>query len=283
MLTRTTLRSGPVSIVDCRCAAGPADPSFAERHAIHCIAYVRKGSFGYRTRGRAFELVAGSILLGHPGDEYQCTHHHHAGGDECLSFRFAPEWIEAIGADPDVARVGGVPPVAELMMLGALAQAAVDGHADVGLDEIGLQFAKRVIDVVSDEPPRSVIARPGDRRRMVEAALWLEAHSHESPDLDTIARRFDRSPFHFLRVFSAVVGVTPHQYLIRSRLRCAARLLLDAERSVTDVAYDVGFGDVSHFVRTFRRATGLSPTRFRRAARRSAGFPRRNSREEHHA
>jgi AraC-like DNA-binding protein len=70
-----------------------------------------------------------------------------------------------------------------------------------------------------------------------------------------------------LRLFSSVLGVTPHQYLVRSRLRHAARLLADDERSVTDIAYDVGFGDLSNFVRTFHRAAGVSPRRFREASR----------------
>jgi AraC-like DNA-binding protein len=54
---------------------------------------------------------------------------------------------------------------------------------------------------------------------------------------------------------------------VRSRLRHAARLLAGHDRSVTDVAYDVGFGDLSNFVRTFHRAAGTSPLRFRQASR----------------
>jgi AraC family transcriptional regulator len=61
--------------------------------------------------------------------------------------------------------------------------------------------------------------------------------------------------------------VTPHQYLVRSRLRHAARLLADGARSITDVAYEVGFGDLSNFVRTFHRAAGVSPRKFRHAAK----------------
>ena len=64
-----------------------------------------------------------------------------------------------------------------------------------------------------------------------------------------------------------MLGVTPHQYLVRSRLRHAARLLTDDARSVTDVAYDVGFADLSNFVRTFHRAAGVSPRKFRQASR----------------
>jgi AraC-like DNA-binding protein len=105
-----------------------------------------------------------------------------------------------------------------------------------------------------------------DRRRAVEAALWIEAHAHEPIALEGAAREAGLSAFHFLRLFRDVLGVTPHQYLVRSRLRRAARLLAEDERSVTDVAFDVGFGDLSNFVRTFHRAAGVSPRRFRRAA-----------------
>jgi AraC family transcriptional regulator len=75
------------------------------------------------------------------------------------------------------------------------------------------------------------------------------------------------SPFHFLRLFTNVLGVSPHQYLVRSRLRRAARLLVGREKTVTEVALDVGFADLSNFVRTFRRAAGVSPGAFRQMAR----------------
>ena len=79
-------------------------------------------------------------------------------------------------------------------------------------------------------------------------------------------------PFHFLRVFTKALGVTPHQYLLRSRLRHAARLLAGDDRSITDIAYDVGFGDLSNFVRTFRRAAGVSPRDFRKMAKGERNF-----------
>ena len=101
----------------------------------------------------------------------------------------------------------------------------------------------------------------------METALWIEANSRREIDLEDAAAQAGISPFHFLRLFSAVLGVTPHQYLVRSRLRHAARLLADDGRPVTDVAYDVGFADLSNFVRTFHRAAGVSPRRFRQASR----------------
>jgi AraC-like DNA-binding protein len=262
----TLLQRQSISVSDFRCSAGPDDTPFVERHGCHSVSYVRKGSFGCHSRGRFFELVAGSILVGHPGDEYVCTHDH-VCGDECLSFFLAPELVEAIGDRAEVWRIGCAPPLPELMVLGELAQAAADGRSDVGLDEVGQVFASRFVEVVSGRSERPVSAAAKDRRRAVETALWIEAHSHKPIDLEQAAGQAGISPFHFLRLFSSVLGVTPHQYLVRSRLRHAARLLADDDISITDVAYDVGFGDLSNFVRTFHRAAGVSPLRFRQASR----------------
>ena len=227
---------------------------------------MRRGSFGVETRGKSFELVAGSVLVGHPGDEYMCTHDHAAGGDECLSFALAPELVETLGGRRDIWRAGGVPPLPELVVLGELAQATAEQRTDLGLDEVGLWFAARFVEIVSGAKRAAAAVSAADRRRAVEAALWLDERAHEPIDLESAARAVELSPFHFLRIFSRALGVTPHQYLVRARLRRAARLLSDGERKITDVALDVGFGDLSNFVRTFHRAAGVSPRRFRRAA-----------------
>lgn len=266
MMRTSLLQRGLISVSDFRCTAGPDDRPFVEQFDCHSISYVRKGSFGCRTRGRSFELVTGSVLIGHPGDEYLCSHEH-CRGDECLSFFLTPELVDAIGDSTEVWRIGAAPPLPELMVLGELAQATADGRNDLGLDEIGQLLAHRFVEVVSGRKQRPIAAAPRDRRRAVETALWIDAHSHRDIDLEQAAAQAETSPFHFLRLFSRVLGVTPHQYLLRSRLRHAARLLADGETSVTDVAYDVGFGDLSNFVRTFRRAAGMSPMRFRQASR----------------
>jgi AraC-like DNA-binding protein len=267
MTAITILQSHSISVYDYRCTAGPHSKPFVEQHRCHSIAYVRKGSFGCTKRGQSFELVAGSVLIGHPGDEYICTHDHHVCGDECLSFAFSPELVDGIGGKTEVWQTGCAPPLPELMVLGELAQAASTGRSDVAIDEVGHALANRFVEVVSGRTQKPVLAMARDRRRAVETALWIDAHSHRPIELEDAAGEAGLSPFHFLRLFSNILGVSPHQYLVRSRLRHAARLLADDDRTITDVAYDVGFGDLSNFVRTFHRAAGVSPLRFRKASK----------------
>jgi AraC-like DNA-binding protein len=267
MLTVRPLHSGAVSVAEYLCRADPTMPPATELHRGWSISYVRRGSFGCACRGRRFQLVPGSVLVGRPGDEYVCTHDHHDGGDECLAFFFAPEVVDEVRRRQAPWQSGAVPPTAELATLGELAQSAAIRQHDVALPEVGLTLAARFVDLVSGTQRPRAQASPADHKRAVASAMWIDAHSEQAITLDDMARAAGLSAYHYLRVFSAVFSVTPHQYLVRCRLRRAARLLCDEERPVTDVALDVGFADLSNFVRSFRRAAGVSPRAFRQAAR----------------
>lgn len=273
MLTRHALLQGPVSVTRFDCDGGGTDEQpYAESHASYTLSYVLRGGFGCRCNGRPFELVPGSLLVGSPGDEYICTHDHRDGGDQCLAFRVTdPVWLEeATQGRLDRWQACAMPPLAELVALGELARAAASGASALGLDELGLAMAARFVALVGDgSVPTRRDARDDDRRRAIESARWIdEHHVDETIDLAAMAATAGSSPYHYLRVFSAVLGVTPHQYLLRCRLRHAARVLVEeADRPVTEIALDVGFADLSNFVRSFGRAAGVSPTGYRRASR----------------
>jgi AraC family transcriptional regulator len=267
MRATTLLETAALRVVDYRCDARPGDLLFPERHDTSCVSFVRRGSFGYRVRGQVHELVAGSVLVGCSGDEFVCSHEHHEAGDECLSFHLAPELVDELGCGSAPFGIGSAPPLPALMVLGELAQATADGRSTLALEEAGLAFAARFVEIASGRSPAALEASARDRGRAVDAALWIDAHAHEPIALEDAARHAGLSAFHFLRLFSRVLGVSPHQYLVRARLRHGARLLADPARSITDIAYAVGFGDLSNFVRSFHRAAGVSPRAFRRAAR----------------
>lgn len=271
MMVKTVLADASIAVFDCRCEVGAAADAGTEVHGASSVSFVRKGSFAYTSRGCRCELVAGSTLVGRAGDEYACTHDH-ACGDECLSFQFAPELAGALDDRSQTWRTGALPPLPGLVVLGELAQSAAEGRSDVGLDEAGMLYAARVVALVGDSPRTSQRATPRERRRAVAAALWIEANAHDPLDLGRAATEAGLSRFHFLRLFARALGVTPHQHLVRSRLRRAARLLAGGACSVSDAAFESGFGDLSNFVRTFRRAAGVSPSGFRRLAKGDRNF-----------
>ena len=127
------------------------------------------GSFGYRTRGETYELVAGSILVGHPGDDVRVHARSTSAATSACRSTSRPSWSRR-SATRDAVAHRPVPPLPELMVLGELAQAAVDGRSDLGPDEIGMLFAARFVDCVRRAATSSPRAAR-DRRRAVDAAL----------------------------------------------------------------------------------------------------------------
>jgi AraC family transcriptional regulator len=78
-----------------------------------------------------------------------------------------------------------------------------------------------------------------------------------------LAREARLSPSHFLRTFERLTGVTPHQYVRRTRLRNAAAQLVGSRAKVLNIALNSGLGDVSDFNRAFRKEFGVSPRVYR--------------------
>jgi AraC family transcriptional regulator len=71
------------------------------------------------------------------------------------------------------------------------------------------------------------------------------------------------SPYHFLRTFRQVTGMTPHQYLLHTRLHRAATRLRENTDPISVIAYRAGFKDLATFNRRFRRLVGMTPSIYR--------------------
>lgn len=86
-----------------------------------------------------------------------------------------------------------------------------------------------------------------------------------SPDVTPawLARRCKLSPQRMARLTKRLFGLTPSQFITKSRIAAASRMLSDPNQSVSDIAHSCGFYDHSAFTRAFRSATGLTPTEFR--------------------
>ena len=102
-----------------------------------------------------------------------------------------------------------------------------------------------------------------DERRITAALRRIEAAADAALPLAALAREAGMSPYHFLRLFRELVGMTPHQYVLRTRLNRAALRLRRTDEPVAAIAYEAGFNDLSTFNRRFRRVMGASPSAYR--------------------
>ncbi len=98
-------------------------------------------------------------------------------------------------------------------------------------------------------------------KRISRSVDYIHSHYEENIKLETLAQIACMSRYHFLRSFKEVMKLSPHQYIIRLQLN-RAKQLLKTQKDISSVAYQVGFNDLSSFSRSFKKFTGVSPSRF---------------------
>jgi AraC-like DNA-binding protein len=250
---------------DVVCDSGPDDPSFAEQHRGYSIAAVTNGSFQYRGSSGAATLVPGSFLLGKHGACFECGHDH-AKGDRCLSFRFEPDYFECLtdeaGAPAKPFARPSLPPLPQFARLFADAELARD-ECDFGaLEELSVRLVGAVSAVLS---PSRKTRRPStrDESRITDTVRRIESRAEEAWTLTRLASDAAMSPYHFLHTFRRVTGITPHQYVLRTRLHRAALRLRQSHDQIAAIAFDTGFNDLATFNRRFRRLMGVTPGVYR--------------------
>lgn len=214
-------------------------------------------------------MTPGSLLLGNARTCFECGHEH-SSGDRCLSFQFSPEMLESVVADVPGAKhvefdVPNLPARRELAALFADIEVACDEADANALEEIALRLAGAATTLSGSRIPAKISLR--DEKRVAAAVGLIETHGEEHLSLSELADQAATSPYHFLRSFRAIVGMTPYQFLLRTRLHRAAVRLLATGDAISEIAFDVGFGDLSTFNRRFRTVMGQTPTGYRLARR----------------
>jgi AraC-like DNA-binding protein len=218
-------------------------------------------------------LYSGSLLLGNPGACFECRHEHGVG-DRCIAFHFDVGLFEEIAAS-----VAGSSrfrfPAAMLPAHPQRARPTVEsdlqakGHGRMAPDELAISLAEAVIAVTAGTAASSLSSSSSpsalDQRRVSMVLRHIERNFDQPLQLDELAAVACMSKYHFLRTFRRIVGLTPHQFLLDQRIRRAATALCTTQTSISAIAFDAGFGDLSTFNGRFREVFGVSPGGLRRA------------------
>jgi AraC-like DNA-binding protein len=260
-------------VSDVICTSGPQDRAFEEQHTKVSVALVVAGSFQYRSQngsGRRGELMTpGSLLLGTPGQYFECGHEH-AAGDRCLAFQYTPEYFEELAPDSGMRssvsefRALRVPPLRAFAPLAARACAGLNSTTEADWEELSVRFAGMALQLASGGYPEPEDTPASTLARVTRSVRRIDRAPHDQHSLGALAHEARLSPYHFLRTFERLTGLTPHQYVRRARQREAAIRLTTAREKIVDLALDCGFGDISNFNRAFREEFGTSPRGYRK-------------------
>jgi len=221
---------------------------------------VMSGCFRLKYGRQEWTLGPGSIFLSRPGDEYRYSHIAHVEPDTTLvlgySDSFATELAELL-VPLDLV----LPATNRLAYLTSQLTPEMSDEVATPLDALACEFVDAACDAGDGTDH---LYRPTQLRwyaqRIGAARELMDSDPAGDHSLQNLARAVSMSPFRFARVFRDLTGIPPHKYLVRARLM-RARALLRTGTSVTNACYAVGFNNLSHFIRSFRRTFGDAPSR----------------------
>ncbi len=242
------------------------------------VAVVLAGSATHLLGGRSGVVQAGSVLVVRPGQRH--------GYRDCSSFDVVNLYLGVDLLGSELTWLLDLPNLARLLLRGGEAAGTLDGPARERVSGWLAQLGR----LREPGTPTAVMSRgllicvlgelaalpAGERDGAAPAPISSrvrQAMAMMSDDLTTrwvaadLARRLHVSTSHLQRQFTAQVGVPPLAWLAGQRAERAAVLLIQTDASITEIARRVGWGDANYASRRFREAYGMSPTRYRQAAR----------------
>jgi AraC family transcriptional regulator len=224
------------------------------------VSFSRHRAQEYESGGRAVraDIAAGAVFV---------------TGAEAITWGGVAGTTEAleIYPDPELAGRGEVEPalgvrdavvfgIAVLLKQAHLHGALTDIEASTLAHRLVAHLARSYAGAPrADRPPAGGL----DRRTVERVAEYVDADLSATIALDRMAAVAALSPFHFARAFKATTGLAPHRFVTARRLEAAKSALLTSDASVVRVAHEVGFSNVSHFRRLFRREFGVGPGELR--------------------
>ncbi len=115
-----------------------------------------------------------------------------------------------------------------------------------------------------NEQPRAGIPHTPSRAKIINLMNRIELHPERKLDLKQAAHKLGVSYPHFRKLFREISGMPPAQYALDKRLVKATAMLRDPELSISEIAGELGFYDVFHFSKIFKKKHGISPGKYRK-------------------
>jgi AraC family transcriptional regulator len=251
------------------------EPTITRPHQVG-VSFSTHSGLEYESAGRAVraDIPAGAVFVtGEDGISWGGVN----GTTEALEIYPDPVLVHRIASvkpgmepgpmEPGIENALGVRDAVVFGMATVLKRAHVIGTdiTDIEASTVAHRLVAHVVRAYGDRaapagrPPVGVL----DRRTVDRVCELVDADLAATITLDRMADVAALSPFHFARAFKATTGLAPHRFVTARRIEAAKAALLTSNASVVRVAHQVGFSNVSHFRRVFRRELGVTPGQLR--------------------
>lgn len=235
-------------------------------HEEFSFAVTLAGRQDFYCGGTFHKSPPGNIILFNPEE----VHDGHSGVDERLRYamfyihpkQLAP-WLECVGVKRShsfyVRETLVQDPVLRASLLNLAGMMTAQPNNSIEQEHELLRVAARLAQRADQFDMERHTSRLD--RQMARAKEYIQAHCCRELSLDDVSNEINLSKYHFVRLFHRQFGITPHQYIVNCRVN-QARVALESGRSLSDVALDCGFSDLSHFNRRFKPIFGMTPHQY---------------------
>ena len=230
------------------------------RHDTYAIGLTDRGVQMFDYRGSARTSLPGEVVTLYPDE----PHDGRAGTRDGFGYRIVyvqparlSEALRVLRGKPSPLPFVREPVSGNRKLSRAVARAFDAPLESLAADSIVVELAEALDGAEQPAGTPRIDAAAVDRaRQLLDAECTRAVHSRELETITGLSR------YDLARQFKAMLGTSPHRYLLMRRLDFARRRILQARR-LADVACDAGFADQAHFTRTFKAAFGLTPARYR--------------------
>ncbi|PWT70973.1 MAG: AraC family transcriptional regulator [Bacteroidetes bacterium] len=271
-------RSDSYRILNYKCYCDICSLSEPEYNNSFCVSFIRKGFFEYRVFRHQYEAHAGRLLISKPAYEHRARHIDDQP-DVTTVFEFKPEFFDLL-KEQYRASAGWFLDNNDLhaLLLTCSIESdwlhhhileIVQSKRKIGLqiDELVISLLHQIFSVmqpVDDLPLLNDQFKKYHLATVEQASEYIRSNFADDISLQSLARHCHVSPFHFSRIFKAALDISPHQFLLQTRLQQAKWLVTNSSKPVNDIAFECGFNSVEHFVTAYRQQFQISPTNHRR-------------------
>jgi AraC-like DNA-binding protein len=230
------------------------------RHDTYAIGLTDRGVQIFDYRGAARTSLPGEVVTLYPDE----PHDGRAGTGEGFGYRIVyvrparlSEALRVLRGRPSPLPFLREPVSTSRPLSRAVARAFDAPLESLAADGIVVELAEALAGAQASVGAPRIDVRAVDRaRQLLDAECTRTVHSRELESITGLSR------YELARQFRARLGTSPHRYLLMRRLDVARERIAQAH-PLADVACGTGFADQAHFTRTFKRAFGLTPARYR--------------------
>jgi AraC-like DNA-binding protein len=249
-----------------------------DAHSIYypsnVLMYVQRGQLNLQLQHELHSIGRGQFVLVRKYTHGQCfkTWTSEEGGAQMVAFVLQDNFLHKVleqqpfapAASPSQARLFELP---QHGLLQALMESIWTYIAqDVQLDKamIELKTLEALLAIGQARPALLPVLKAYSQKERADLEQFMQHNYQYNIPLEQLARMSGRSLSTFNREFKRLYQSSPHQWIKRQRLELAKRLLLQTDKMPSDVYLEVGFEDLAHFSRSFKRHFGKNPSQMKR-------------------